>query len=184
MRIATSLSLFAAMALASPFASAAEPATALLPAPATQAEQAASPAAEPAPAVVIPANDTSRIGTFKHVEGEVWLARSAQRLQPAAGDGVKEAERLQTGAAGAASIQLKDGTVLTMGPNTTMDLSRFNFDSTTQQGHFVLDLLQGSVRVITGLLARINPELFKVQTPTSVVGVRGTDFIVHAEAPR
>jgi hypothetical protein len=44
----------------------------------------------------------------------------------------------------------------------------------------VLDLLQGSVRVVTGLLAKVNPERFKVRTPTAVVGVRGTDFIVDA----
>ena len=71
-----------------------------------------------------------------------------------------------------------------MGPNTTMDLSKFQFDATTQEGNFLLDLLQGSVRVVTGLLAPINPDLFKVQTPTSVVGVRGTDFIVETQAAR
>jgi len=135
------------------------------------------------PAIEIPANDTSRIGTVKHVEGAILMGRMPDQQAPRPGDGVSESMRLSTGPDGAASILLKDGTVLTMGPNTTMDLSRFNFDSTTQKGNFVLDLLQGSVRVITGLLARVNPDLFKVQTPTSVVGVRGTDFIVDARQP-
>lgn len=142
---------------------------------------AATPAA--VPAIEIPANDTSRIGTVKHVEGAILMGRTSGQQAPRPGDGVRESERLSTGPDGAASILLKDGTVLTMGPNTTMDLSQFQFDSTTQRGHFVLDLLQGSVRVITGLLARVNPDLFKVQTPTSVVGVRGTDFIVDAMEP-
>jgi len=149
-----------------------------------EAESAAPEATPPAvPAIEIPANDTSRIGTFKHVEGATLMGRVPAQQAPRPGDGVSESERLSTGPNGAASILLKDGTVLTMGPNTTMDLSRFQFDSTTQRGHFVLDLLQGSVRVITGLLARVNPDLFKVQTPTSVVGVRGTDFIVDAMEP-
>jgi hypothetical protein len=30
----------------------------------------------------------------------------------------------------------------------------------------------------------VNPERFKVQTPTSVVGVRGTDFIVETQNAR
>jgi ferric-dicitrate binding protein FerR (iron transport regulator) len=135
------------------------------------------------PALVIPPNDTSRVGTFKHVEGDAWLGRTTDRQRLRPGDGVRENAQLSTGANGAASVVLKDGTVLTMGPNTTVDLRRFRFDSTTQEGHFALDLLKGSVRVITGLLARINPELFKVHTPTSVVGVRGTDFIVEASEP-
>jgi hypothetical protein len=65
-----------------------------------------------------------------------------------------------------------------------MDLRQIQFDSTTQQGNFLLDLLRGSVRVVTDLLAKVNPELFKVQTPTSVVGVRGTDFIVETQDAR
>jgi hypothetical protein len=138
--------------------------------------------AQTAPAA--PATEAPRIGTFKQVEGETWVgpANARQAVVPGAGVGV--AQRVSTGANGAASITLKDGTVLTMGPNTTMDLRQFRFDATTQQGNFLLDLLQGSVRVVTGLLARINPDLFKVQTPTSVVGVRGTDFIVETQAAR
>ena len=133
-------------------------------------------AQSPAPAA---ADDAPRAGTFKHVQGDTWLGSGADRQRPAPGDGLKVAEPLTTGPDGAASILLKDGTVLTVGPNSTVDLRRFQFDATTQEGHFALDLIKGSVRVITGLLARLNPDLFKVHTPTSVVGVRGTDFIVE-----
>lgn len=157
----------------------AQPVAPEVPAAATESPSPAATATAPPP-IEIPANDTSRIGTVKHVEGAILMGRTPAQQAPRPGDGVRESERLSTGPDGAASILLKDGTVLTMGPNTTMDLSRFNFDSTTQKGHFVLDLLKGSVRVVTGLLARVNPDLFKVQTPTSVVGVRGTDFIVEA----
>lgn len=123
-----------------------------------------------------------RAGTFKQVQGEAWVGTGPQRRTPQSGEGFREAERVSTGANGAATIVLRDGTALTVGPNSTVDLSRFQFDSTTQKGNFLLDLVQGSVRVVTGLLAKANPDLFKVQTPTSVVGVRGTDFIVETQA--
>lgn len=181
MRVSFLLFAWAVFVGASPLAMA-ESVAADAPTMPPSAATATAPEAVP-PAPVVPANDTSRIGTFKHVEGDTWIDRANARHRPSPGDGVSETERLRTGADGAASILLKDGTVLTMGPNTTMDLSRFSFDSTTQKGHFMLDLLQGSVRVITGLLARVNPDLFKVQTPTSVVGVRGTDFVVDAREP-
>jgi hypothetical protein len=136
-----------------------------------------------APATATPTN-TTRIGTFKQVQGDAWIGADAARraVQPGAGVGVTD--RLSTGPQGAATLTLKDGTVLTMGPGTVMDLSQFQFDATTQQGNFLLDLLRGSVRVVTGLLSKVNPELFKVQTPTSVVGVRGTDFIVETQDAR
>lgn len=127
------------------------------------------------------ASNVPRAGTFKHVQGDTWVGSATERQRPEPGDGMRVAEPLHTGPDGAASILLKDGTVLTVGPNSTVDLRRFQFDSTTQEGHFALDLIKGSVRVITGLLARMNPDLFKVHTPTSVVGVRGTDFIVEVQ---
>ncbi len=94
------------------------------------------------------------------------------------------ADRLSMGPQGAATLTLKDGTVLTIGPGSVMDLRQFQFDGTTQQGNLLLDLLRDSVRVMTDLLAKFNPEVFKVQTPTSVVGVRGTDFIVETQDAR
>ena len=161
MRLFTSLPLTMALLLAAPLSHA----------------QNAAPAEAP------------RAGTFKQVQGETWVGNAtttpqtttAQRRTPQPGDGLREAERVSSGAA---TIVLKDGTALTVGPNSTVDLSRFQFDTTTQKGNFLLDLLQGSVRVVTGLLAKVNPDLFKVQTPTSVVGVRGTDFIVETQAAR
>jgi hypothetical protein len=163
MRLFTSLPLTMALLLAAPLSHA----------------QSAAPAEAP------------RAGTFKQVQGETWVGNAtgtttttAQRRTPQPGDGLREAERVTTGASGAATIVLKDGTALTVGPNSTVDLSRFQFDTTTQKGNFLLDLLQGSVRVVTGVLAKVNPDLFKVQTPTSVVGVRGTDFIVETQAAR
>jgi hypothetical protein len=126
--------------------------------------------------------DTPRVGTFKQVEGEAWVGKAADGRTAVSGDGIQINQRISTGKKGAASITLKDGTVLTIGPNSTMDLSQFEFNTTTHNGNFLLDLVQGSVRVVTGLLGKANPEKFKVKTPTSVVGVRGTDFIVETEA--
>lgn len=129
------------------------------------------------------AAEAGRAGTFKQVQGEVRLGLDGARTAPQSGDAVRSGERIVTGRDGAASVVLKDGTVLTLGPNTTADLRQFQYDATTQEGNFALDLLQGSLRVVTGLLAKINPDRFKVKTPTAVVGVRGTDFIVEA-APK
>lgn len=124
--------------------------------------------------------DSGRAGTFKQVQGEVLVGKDAARRSPQPGDAVRAGDRLSTGRDGAASIVLKDGTVMSLGPNASADLSQFQFDPTTQEGNLLVDLLQGSARMVTGLLAKINPERFKVRTPTAVVGVRGTDFIVEA----
>lgn len=43
----------------------------------------------------------------------------------------------------------------------------------------LIALAKGSLRLVTGLIAKLRPEQVKVTTPTTVIGVRGTDFIVE-----
>ena len=121
-----------------------------------------------------------RSGTLKEVQGEVTLLRGDVARAAVSGAGVSEGERIVTGQGGAAGLTLRDGTVLTVGPHTQLALERFQYDSTTQAGSVWVRLAQGTVRMITGLVAKVAPEQVKVITPTSVVGVRGTDFIVEA----
>jgi hypothetical protein len=141
----------------------------------------ATPAAGQASTVAAAANANARSGTFKSVEGDVAVVSDRIRSTPTPGAPLQAGDRIATGATGSAVVTLRDGTVLTVGPNSVVELSRYAFEPTTQRGNLLVDLFEGSIRVVTGLLARVNPELFKVNTPTSVVGVRGTDFIVEAE---
>jgi hypothetical protein len=124
--------------------------------------------------------DSPRDGTFKAVQGEVSVLQDTARRPALPGGGLVASERVVTGPDGAAALTLRDGTVLTVGPATTLHLSRFQFEPTRQEGSLLVNLLQGSIRMVTGLLGKLHPEQVQVITPTLVVGVRGTDFIVEA----
>jgi hypothetical protein len=126
-----------------------------------------------------PAFGSERSGTFKNIEGDVKVIRGTQSLPALPGGAVQEADRVVTGRNSAAAVTLRDGTVVSVGPNSSLNLTHFAFDNTTQNGTLLLSLLQGTMRMVTGLMGKTNPELIKVTTPTSVVGVRGTDFIVE-----
>ncbi len=122
----------------------------------------------------------ARSGTLKAVQGEVTLQQNQAPSRPASlGGAVAQAERIVTGRSGSAVLMLKDGTVVSIGPGSTVDLSHFKFEPTTQDGGFMIGLLQGSIRVVTGLLGKLHPDKVSITTPTAVVGVRGTDFIVE-----
>ncbi len=121
----------------------------------------------------------ARSGTFKTVQGTVTVGQGDAKRTVASGLGVAEADRIQTDATSAAVLVLRDGTTIAIGPNTTVDLSRFQFDATTQQGNLAIRVLQGTIRMVTGLLGKVQPDNVKVTTPASTVSVRGTDFIVE-----
>lgn len=84
-----------------------------------------------------------------------------------------------TGPQGSAVLLLRDGTQITIGPNSQVDITRFQFDAATQSGSLTVQVLLGTIRMVTGLLGKLQPDNVKVQTPSSTVSVRGTDFIVE-----
>lgn len=122
---------------------------------------------------------TQRAGTFKSVQGEVSISQASTQRVAGVEGAVQQADRIVTGRNSSATFMLKDGTVVSVGPNSTLDLAKIQFDPVVQDGSVALSLLQGTIRVVTGWLAKIHPENVQVMTPTSVVGVRGTDFIVE-----
>ena len=95
------------------------------------------------------------------------------------GDPVWEGDRIVSGPKSAAALTLRDGTVLSIGADSTVDLAQFQFEPTTHEGNVLIALAKGSLRLVTGLIAKLRPEQVKVTTPTTVIGVRGTDFIVE-----
>jgi len=121
----------------------------------------------------------TRSGTLKHVQGPVQVVRGDASRPAAPGGGMAEAERIVTGPQGSAVLLLRDGTQITIGPNSQVDITRFQFDATTQSGSLTVQVLLGTIRMVTGLLGKLQPDNVKVQTPSSTVSVRGTDFIVE-----
>ncbi len=124
-----------------------------------------------------------RAGIAKVVAGEVQVisAQGARALD--VGDPVFSGDRIVSGKYGLASFVLRDGTTLVLGNNSQLLIQKFAFDTTTADGSILVELLQGSVRMLTGLISKINPDAVQVKSGTLLVGVRGTDFIVEAEEP-
>ncbi|MFZ3119414.1 MAG: FecR domain-containing protein [Variovorax sp.] len=122
-------------------------------------------------------------GTIKSVRGDVQLLSASGTQRPAApGDVLMPIDRVLTGADAAASIVLRDGTTMVVGPSSRLDVKEFHFDTTTQDGGLLVSLLRGSMRMVTGLIGKKQPDAVRVETQTATIGIRGTDFIVQADA--
>ena len=137
-----------------------------------RAQTAAVPTTAPATAV----------GVVKRSQGEVSIERAGQRQPAAAGTAVMTGDTLRTGPGGAAGITLRDDTLMTLGPDSELVINSFAFDATTHDGTLLTSLWQGTLHMITGLIAKKTPERVNVQTRTVVLGARGTEFIVETLA--
>lgn len=127
-----------------------------------------------------PAAAAEPAGIVKRVAGSVTLQRGGETLAVAPGLAVEVGDRLVTGADGAVGVTLADDSRLTAGPASTLVISAFRFEPTTQDGSWLATLARGTLHVVTGLVARSQPQNVQVRTPTAVMGVRGTEFIVDA----
>jgi hypothetical protein len=150
----------------------------------------ASDAAIDAPAVQASSLPVSQLapgdgrqGTVKTVHGEVILVHGEQRRLAVEGGAMRQGDQIVTGTDSSAAVTLRDGTVVSVGPNSTVELTQYRFEPTTEDGSIALSLLKGTLRVVTGLITRhagteTEPARVKVTTPTAVIGVRGTDVVV------
>ena len=123
----------------------------------------------------------AEIGQVKTSKGEVTIERTGAKLPGAVGTKLEASDVLRTGADGAAGITMSDGSLLSIGPNSVLSLDAFQFDPTTLQGKFDSTLSKGSLSVVSGKIAKQSPEAMKVRTPASVLGVRGTEFVVFVD---
>jgi hypothetical protein len=134
-------------------------------------------AAAVAAALCAPAG-AADIGQIKTAKGQVSIERNGQVLPGDVGARLQQADVLKTGADGSVGITMSDNTLLSAGPNSILSLDRYAFDSTTSQGQLDASLQKGSLAVISGRIAKQSPDAMKVRTPSSVLGVRGTEFVV------
>nr|WP_280811181.1 FecR domain-containing protein [Variovorax boronicumulans] len=142
-----------------------------------QAQVQTPPAAAPAAPVA-----ELQAGFVKSVRGNVQLLSAAGTSRTAAaGDALSSVDRIVTGPDSSAAVVLRDDTTLIVGPSSRMDLKEFHFDSTTRDGGLLISLLRGSMRMITGLIGKTNPDAVRVETQTATIGIRGTDFIVQTD---
>ena len=120
------------------------------------------------------------IGQVKVAKGQVSIERNGQKLPAEPGARLQPADVLKTGADGSVGITMDDDSLLSAGPNSALSLDNYAFDSTTNQGRFNTSLNKGTLSVISGRIAKQTPDAMTVRTPTAILGVRGTEFVVSA----
>jgi hypothetical protein len=120
--------------------------------------------------------------------GEVVLVRnsvlgtlhSGPTKPLAVGDGLALGLRVETGADSAAKMTFDPSGSLTLGSRARVTLDAARVDQVTGRSESALSVLGGAVRLALG-------KLFKgdvaIDTPTAVVGVKGTDLRVEVDEP-
>jgi hypothetical protein len=124
------------------------------------------------------------VGLVKVAAGKVQIERGGKLIDVRVGTSVQAADVLRTGPDGAAGITFTDNSLLSIGPNSVLAIDKYEFDTTTNVGAFDTTLKQGRLAAVSGKMVKQSPESMKVRTPASVMGVRGTEFVVQVDELR
>lgn len=128
------------------------------------------------------AQSESPAGQVKVLAGTASAERSGQARSLTLGDAIFEADVLRTGPDGRVGITLKDGTRVSVGPNSEVALATFAYAPTEQRFGLVLRVARGILEYVSGRLGKLAPESIRIETPSSIVGVRGTHLLIEAPA--
>jgi len=121
------------------------------------------------------------IGKAKIVNGKVLVVRGATKTQVKVGDPLNEHDVFETGADGSLGITFTDNTSFSIGPNSHVAIDTYFFDPKNLKGNLLAQIKKGTMMVRSGELTRQQPGSVQVKTPRTVLGVRGTTFVVSVD---
>ncbi|PIP95425.1 MAG: hypothetical protein COW00_13050 [Bdellovibrio sp. CG12_big_fil_rev_8_21_14_0_65_39_13] len=114
-----------------------------------------------------------QIGVIKQIKGDVLLYKRLMEIN----DPIESGDVITTGATSFAKIELKDQTIVTLGPSSEFDFAQYK--NSQGERDSLYNIIRGQVRIHvqkkTGPKEKIN---FK--SGIVALGVRGTEFLVNA----
>jgi hypothetical protein len=122
------------------------------------------------------------VGTVTHLSGLTTARRDDGSTRLLAERSViHEGETIATEADTYVEVEFVDDATLILGPASRMQVTRYSWNPEQPAAdRVVLELLDGSMRSVTGRLGKRNHEAIRVKVPGSEIAVHGTDFIVQS----
>jgi hypothetical protein len=118
-------------------------------------------------------------GIAQFTAGEVNVRQTDGRsVALAKGGNIDSGQAIVTGNTGRAQVRFTDGGLISLQPNTEFKIANYVDQNDPKEDRFLVDLLRGSMRAITGLIGKRNRDNYKLTTTTATIGIRGSGFKV------
>lgn len=124
------------------------------------------------------------VGRVMLVQGELSAKDgSGKERRLILGAPVYEGDVLATGKKSHAVVAFRDEGRISLQENSIFQVEEFKFDKAASQENAVLKLLKGGVRVVTGLIGRLNRDSYQFKVANATIGIRGTGFDAWCHGP-
>lgn len=120
-----------------------------------------------------------RIGKIKVASGEVTITRGGETIAAESGGDLFEQDVIMTGANSAIGMTFDDNSRVSLGPESNLVLESYVHKAPGKRDAFDLRIRQGTLTAASGDIAKSRPLAMRVLMPTTVLGVKGTEFAVR-----
>jgi hypothetical protein len=121
----------------------------------------------------------SPAGRVKVVSGSAFIVRSGAAVPAEVGQSLFESDGLRTGDDGRIGVVLDDDTRVSLGPSSEVRLESFRYAPAEGSVGLAMRFLRGVAVYVSGQIAKLAPDAIRLETPSAIVGVRGTTLAVH-----
>lgn len=125
--------------------------------------------------------ETHVAGFIKTMEGSGQIVRAETSTPARIGDVLHVSDAVTTEDKSSIGIMLEDDTILSLGPNSRLELGDFAFEPQEEKLSVAIRLMKGSFAYMSGVIARLAPDKVRIETPDAVIAVHGTSFLVKVE---
>ena len=125
------------------------------------------------------------IGYVTSLKGDVSVIHAAEREKTSLelNDPVYLGDTIQTATHSKIQILMQDDSLLNLGEKARITIKTHMYQPEKDLRSSVYKLLRGKVRVVVGKLFSNPASSLEVETPTSIIGIRMTEFIVWVVSP-
>ena len=119
------------------------------------------------------------VGVFTETSGDVKFLRAEYYFEAAVGVEVQAEDLVETGAAATAQLDMGDGSILRIGPNSRLVLTEYRLDEGGNVVAAGIEVVSGWLRFAVAKLR--NDANYRIETSTMTIGIRGTEGVVEAQ---
>lgn len=125
--------------------------------------------------------DELAIGHVKSVSGEASITTAGNKIKAEVGSPIHRGSVLQTGKKSGMGVTFKDETVMSFGADTVFTVDEYLYSPVQGNLKFSSKLARGSLNYVSGVIEKLKPDAVTVTTPSGIIGVRGTQFLLKVE---
>ncbi|WP_297647493.1 FecR domain-containing protein [Hydrogenophaga sp.] len=124
------------------------------------------------------AQDKVTVGYVKNVKGTATVTTDGQVVEAQPGTPLHQGSALKTDAQSSMGVMFKDNTMMSFGPSTVLTVDEYLYEPSEGKLKLGARMGKGTLNYVSGVIAKLQPEAVTIKTPTGMIGVRGTQFLL------